>query len=33
MECKVGKASADVDGGAQIIIQGSNKRPMRADRG
>ena len=31
MECRVGKGSADVDGGGRNVIQGSNARPTSAD--
>jgi len=33
VECRVGKGSADVDWGAQNVIDGSKSRPRRANRG
>ena len=33
MECRVGKGSADVDGGVQNVIERSNARPRSADKG
>jgi hypothetical protein len=32
-DCRVGKGSADVDGGMQNVIEGSKARPRRADGG
>jgi len=33
VECRVGKGSADVDGGARNAIERRKARPMWADRG